>query len=792
MDKVMHLFEWASDEYVDVDPETEKAYYKFDYDKIKSKGKELGLTDKQTSKAIEMLKNLKETTGSLEKDSQTSFEECLNMTKIVLKSQYPELSQEQIEDKATASCGGGRGRIRGFRVNQEKMGKICYSCLKDMQSKNISAIIYKPYEFKELISKLSDVKVKEVFGQEGLKFKADRLADSQPFTFEYVDEAEQNKKFSLRAHAEMSYESNYGADADGNRGMSTWFIEDVIYDEWFIDGVSTLEIKIPIGPLNKLKDMAEKYMDWEVPEAEPEEWPIEKEESLEKESKTRQWKLKYTEITEDKRAAKQYMKEIYDAGGIAEEVEGIGEGPEIGVLFFIDVEKPQQLIDKIDEIKNKGLFNKEEVFTLVSPSGKEYTEEDIDKIPGIKVKQSLKRAKLEDWEVGMPVALNADDRTGTITQILKDGKIIVKFDDTGEEEWVAEEAMHVHIKPKESSLNKKAVGIEDISEEDLQAYEDVRKSGATNMFAVNVVQDMSGLDRETILAIMKSYSELIKKYPNVRESSLKKEAELSGTWIAAINLALEKKYNTHELTEERLPGVADYFLETGIIKPDVSKQKIMDFLKPYIGKKFTHGGLLKKEAGKEDYIKYLKETYIPDLRESGKDATADDFETMIDFIEGKEKSHGYTPETFRSFLESTLIPDLKESGDDATIEDFEEGLDYLYEILEPKASLKINAQKNGGWLKENMTSYDLRKELIGAEVTMTKDGPMKHNELQYKKGDKGIVKDISNKGVAIIQIKDDNGNIVKTIEVCYIEDIKRTEKDKEEPRTKLPITTANV
>lgn len=56
----------------------------------------------------------------------------------------------------------------------------------------------------------------------------------------------------------------------------------------------------------------------------------------------------------------------------------------------------------------------------------------------------------------------------------------------------------------------------EISEKEFQAYEDVRTSGVTNMFAVNVVSDLSGLNREKILAIMKDYGELMKKYPNVR------------------------------------------------------------------------------------------------------------------------------------------------------------------------------------------------------------------------------------------------------------------------------------
>jgi len=37
---------------------------------------------------------------------------------------------------------------------------------------------------------------------------------------------------------------------------------------------------------------------------------------------------------------------------------------------------------------------------------------------------------------------------------------------------------------------------------------------------------------------------------------------------------------------------------------------------------------------KQDFISFLKHTLIPDLKESGMDATAEDFETAVYFIEG--------------------------------------------------------------------------------------------------------------------------------------------------------------
>ena len=49
--------------------------------------------------------------------------------------------------------------------------------------------------------------------------------------------------------------------------------------------------------------------------------------------------------------------------------------------------------------------------------------------------------------------------------------------------------------------------IVDITKQDFEAYENVRVSGVTNMFAVNTVCDLSGLERNQVMAIMSKYSE---------------------------------------------------------------------------------------------------------------------------------------------------------------------------------------------------------------------------------------------------------------------------------------------
>ena len=48
----------------------------------------------------------------------------------------------------------------------------------------------------------------------------------------------------------------------------------------------------------------------------------------------------------------------------------------------------------------------------------------------------------------------------------------------------------------------------EISKEEFLAYENVRVSGVTNMWAVNDVCELSNLDREQVMFIMKNYSKL--------------------------------------------------------------------------------------------------------------------------------------------------------------------------------------------------------------------------------------------------------------------------------------------
>ena len=56
-----------------------------------------------------------------------------------------------------------------------------------------------------------------------------------------------------------------------------------------------------------------------------------------------------------------------------------------------------------------------------------------------------------------------------------------------------------------------------ITKAEFEAYEAVRTSGVTNMFAIGIVSELSGLENQTIKDIMKNYGELCKQYPEVRK-----------------------------------------------------------------------------------------------------------------------------------------------------------------------------------------------------------------------------------------------------------------------------------
>lgn len=58
-----------------------------------------------------------------------------------------------------------------------------------------------------------------------------------------------------------------------------------------------------------------------------------------------------------------------------------------------------------------------------------------------------------------------------------------------------------------------------ITKEQFLAYEDVRRSGVTNMFDIVAVSRLSGLDRRAVIEIHRKYSELKALYLNEKEDN---------------------------------------------------------------------------------------------------------------------------------------------------------------------------------------------------------------------------------------------------------------------------------
>ncbi len=54
--------------------------------------------------------------------------------------------------------------------------------------------------------------------------------------------------------------------------------------------------------------------------------------------------------------------------------------------------------------------------------------------------------------------------------------------------------------------------MDNVTEEQFDAYVEIQMSGVTNMWAVNLVCELSGLEKETVMTIMKNYADIKKKY----------------------------------------------------------------------------------------------------------------------------------------------------------------------------------------------------------------------------------------------------------------------------------------
>ena len=79
---------------------------------------------------------------------------------------------------------------------------------------------------------------------------------------------DKNSLIQCIAHTTYIYDPDYGADADGRRGMGMWFLDDVIVDSWIIDGFEVYEKEVPKEVVKSIDRQIADYDDWKEAESE--------------------------------------------------------------------------------------------------------------------------------------------------------------------------------------------------------------------------------------------------------------------------------------------------------------------------------------------------------------------------------------------------------------------------------------------------------------------------------------------------------------------------------------------
>jgi hypothetical protein len=91
-----------------------------------------------------------------------------------------------------------------------------------------------------------------------------------------------------------------------------------------------------------------------------------------------------------------------------------------------------------------------------------------------------------------------------------------------------------------------------------------------------------------------------------------------------------------------------------------------------IAQEFQYMALYKKRAEMKEIDARLKKDLLISVNEALKNATK-----KINEMQEETQIDGWTKATFVEFLENTLIPDLHESGNDATTEDLETAVKFI-------------------------------------------------------------------------------------------------------------------
>ena len=92
---------------------------------------------------------------------------------------------------------------------------------------------------------------------------------------------------------------------------------------------------------------------------------------------------------------------------------------------------------------------------------------------------------------------------------MSESKELLEATIKGLEEKLSSVTGDLNMKNRElEELNK----MEKITQEQFEAYVNVQMSGVTNMWNVKLVGELSGLEEEEIMTIMKNYGQLKEKY----------------------------------------------------------------------------------------------------------------------------------------------------------------------------------------------------------------------------------------------------------------------------------------
>lgn len=157
------------------------------------------------------------------------------------------------------------------------------------------------------------------------------------------------------------------------------------------------------------------------------------------------------------------------------------------------------------------------------------------------------------------------------------------------------------------------------------------------------------------------------------------------------------------------------------------------------------------EASKDDFIRYLEDTLIPDLEDSQSKDTARDFKEVVARLKDDdsfEYEHD-SKEELVQYLKGTLIPDLKDSGKEATAEDFTEGAEWLDESIKRlfegkspptcskcnKAHWAFNKCSGGGEEKKEDEPEEKKEDVEEKKITEEMFAPASFDELKERMGD---------------------------------------------------------